>query len=182
MSDVTKQPHVLVNAQGNPVNDEEARDVLNLSMYTEDSPRAAAAAAAEKRAATFAAAPAGSEESMDQDESAMDTMVQDKNQDQGDAIQQKTEPELEDVKATIVKLAIKYYDRDPINITTKSTIKFGKLMDAYAAKTSRDVSLMRFIFDGERLDNRRNETLYDIGLEDGDEIDVFDEQIGGSLE
>ncbi len=56
-----------------------------------------------------------------------------------------------------------------------------KLMDAYCQRCHKQLSQnnVRFIFEGQRIN--QNKTPKDLNMIDGDQIDVMDEQIGGSL-
>lgn len=51
-------------------------------------------------------------------------------------------------------------------------------MGAYANRQGVQLRAIRFLFDGERI--REDQTPQDIGLEDGDSIDVVMEQVGGT--
>ena len=53
-----------------------------------------------------------------------------------------------------------------------------KLMTAYANRQGVQLRAIRFLFDGERI--KETDTPKDIGLEDGDSIDVVMEQVGGA--
>ena len=55
-----------------------------------------------------------------------------------------------------------------------------KLMSTYCEKEGLSVQALRFTFDGNRI--RDNDTPKTMGMEDGDTIEVFGEQIGGSAE
>lgn len=59
----------------------------------------------------------------------------------------------------------------------KPTTPMAKLMDIYSKKHGRSDASMRFVFDGARL--ARDSTAEELGMEDGDNIDVFEEQVGG---
>ena len=53
-----------------------------------------------------------------------------------------------------------------------------KLMDAYATRQGVNRTSVRFLFDGERITDQQ--TPKDLGLEEGDSIDVVMEQVGGA--
>ena len=50
-------------------------------------------------------------------------------------------------------------------------------MEAYCQRQSLSSQNVRFLFDGERL--RENQTPLELSMENGDEIDVVIEQVGG---
>ncbi|KAK2640301.1 hypothetical protein Ddye_028096 [Dipteronia dyeriana] len=54
-----------------------------------------------------------------------------------------------------------------------------KLMDAYCVTQSVELNTFVFLFDGRRL--RPEQTPDEAGLEDGDEIDTFQHQLGGCV-
>jgi small ubiquitin-related modifier len=70
-------------------------------------------------------------------------------------------------------------NNNKITFKIKFTTKLGKLMQAYAKKRGGDYQSYRFTFDGERIDEEK--TPKDIGVEDGDSIDVMIPQTGGSV-
>ena len=55
----------------------------------------------------------------------------------------------------------------------KTTTKLQRLFDAYALRKGIDVGSLRFLLDGERL--RGDQTPADVDMEDGDQIDVFED-------
>ncbi|CAI9090882.1 OLC1v1025758C1 [Oldenlandia corymbosa var. corymbosa] len=59
----------------------------------------------------------------------------------------------------------------------KRNIKLGKMMVAYCNHMGLQLDAVRFIFQGQRV--REHQTPNDIGLQDGDVIDVWSEQFGG---
>ncbi|KAM3416315.1 hypothetical protein BST61_g7921 [Cercospora zeina] len=61
----------------------------------------------------------------------------------------------------------------------KSTTRITKAMDAFSAKLERPRAHLRFLIDGERITDG---TVGDYGLEDGDQVDVYEEQFGGGGE
>jgi len=60
----------------------------------------------------------------------------------------------------------------------KKNTKLSKLQGAYAGKVGKDVSSIRFLYDGARIGD--DETPASLDMEDGDTIDVMVEQVGGS--
>ena len=65
----------------------------------------------------------------------------------------------------------------PVQFRIKKTTPLRKLMDAYCKKLGLSKQAVRFTFDGNRL--REQDTPKASGIDDGDEIDVFQEQQGG---
>ncbi|EKM76338.1 hypothetical protein AGABI1DRAFT_115892 [Agaricus bisporus var. burnettii JB137-S8] len=59
----------------------------------------------------------------------------------------------------------------------KRSTKLSKLQGAYANKVGKDVSSIRFLYDGNRLNDDDTPALLD--MDDGDAIDVMVEQVGG---
>lgn len=66
----------------------------------------------------------------------------------------------------------------PVQFRIKKTTPFRKLMDAYCKKLGLSKQDVRFTFDGNRLREQDNPKA--CGVEDGDEIDVFQQQQGGA--
>jgi len=59
----------------------------------------------------------------------------------------------------------------------KRTTKLSKLQGAYANKVGKDVSGIRFLYDGARINEE--DTPSSLDMEDNDTIDVMVEQVGG---
>nr|OQO16352.1 hypothetical protein B0A51_16046 [Rachicladosporium sp. CCFEE 5018] len=64
-----------------------------------------------------------------------------------------------------------------ITFKLKPTTKFAKAFDAFAKKTERKTTELRFLYEGERLN--AEQTIEEVGMEDGDTVDVHMEQLGG---
>ncbi|KAH7102439.1 ubiquitin-like protein [Auriculariales sp. MPI-PUGE-AT-0066] len=60
----------------------------------------------------------------------------------------------------------------------KRSTKLSKLQGAYANKVGKDVSSIRFLYEGNRLND--DDTPHTLDMEDGDTIDVMVEQVGGA--
>ncbi|TFK25864.1 small ubiquitin-related modifier [Coprinopsis marcescibilis] len=60
----------------------------------------------------------------------------------------------------------------------KRSTKLSKLQGAYASKVGKDVSSIRFLYDGSRIQD--DDTPSSLDMEDNDTIDVMVEQVGGS--
>ena len=64
-------------------------------------------------------------------------------------------------------------------IRIKTSTKMERVMRAYCGRSGRDIKTVRFRYDGERVEDEHTpETLQ---MEDGDLIDVFEEQVGGGM-
>uniref|UniRef100_A0A7S0SDZ4 Ubiquitin-like domain-containing protein n=1 Tax=Mantoniella antarctica TaxID=81844 RepID=A0A7S0SDZ4_9CHLO len=78
-----------------------------------------------------------------------------------------------------INLVVKNADGAEVQFKVKYSTKFQKIIDAYCVKKGiEDQALVKFVFDGARLD--KNLTPKDMDMEDGDSIDVFAEQLGGA--
>ncbi|KAI4518637.1 ubiquitin-related domain-containing protein [Schizophyllum commune] len=60
----------------------------------------------------------------------------------------------------------------------KRNTKLSKLQGAYANKVGKDVSSIRFIYEGSRIQD--DDTPGSLDMEDNDTIDVMVEQVGGA--
>ncbi|KAL5511958.1 SMT3 [Sanghuangporus vaninii] len=61
----------------------------------------------------------------------------------------------------------------------KRSTKLSKLQTAYAHKIGKEVNTIRFLYDGERINE--DDTPNSLEMEDNDTIDVMVEQVGGYL-
>ena len=77
-------------------------------------------------------------------------------------------------------LSVKVVSQDGTEIffKCKPHTQMQKLMKAYAERQGVNLQSVRFLFDGERI--RETQTPGELGIEDGDAIDVVMEQVGGS--
>ncbi|KAG6371811.1 ubiquitin-like protein [Boletus reticuloceps] len=66
---------------------------------------------------------------------------------------------------------------DEVFFKIKRNTKLSKLQGAYAAKVGKDVSSIRFLYDGNRINE--DDTPSSLEMEDNDTIDVMVEQVGG---
>lgn len=80
-------------------------------------------------------------------------------------------------EANIINLVCKDQTGTEVHFKVKLHTKLEKVFAAYCAKKSIDVNSVRFVFDGSRV--QKDQTPQDLGMDDGDTIDVFQEQIGG---
>ena len=68
---------------------------------------------------------------------------------------------------------------DEVWFKIKTTTKLQRLFDAYALRKGIDVGSLRFLLDGKRLNG--DQTPEDVDVEDGDQIDVFQDAFSASL-
>mmetsp|Transcript_1734 Transcript_1734/g.2633 ORF Transcript_1734/g.2633 Transcript_1734/m.2633 type:complete len:97 (-) Transcript_1734:44-334(-) len=59
----------------------------------------------------------------------------------------------------------------------KRKARIGKLLDAYCIKQGLNRNSVRFLYDGNPIDEER--TPEELEMEEDDQIDAFEEQIGG---
>jgi hypothetical protein len=79
-------------------------------------------------------------------------------------------------------ISIKVTDqsRQEIVFKVKRTTQFKKVMNAYCQRQGLDMKAVRFLFDGDRLQEDETPALKE--MEDGDVIEVFLEQLGGATD
>ena len=79
----------------------------------------------------------------------------------------------------IIQIKVANQEGNEVLFKIKKSTSLKKMMDAYCnAKSLSDSGAIRFMFQGARIN--ANQTPNDLGMEDGDTIDVMNEQIGGS--
>merc|ERR1712034_297360 len=76
-----------------------------------------------------------------------------------------------------INLKVKSQDGNEVYFKVKQTTKLSKLMNAYCNRVGKELSAVRFLFDGERL--QPDSTPEQLDMEDEDEIDAMFEQHGG---
>lgn len=76
-----------------------------------------------------------------------------------------------------LNLQVKSQDGNVVHFKAKITTPFRKLMTAYCDRQSVASESVVFLFEGERL--RGEQTPQEVGMEDGDSIDVVIHQVGG---
>jgi len=87
------------------------------------------------------------------------------------------EPKLEDANAPI-NIKVLTQTGEEVFFKIKRNTKLSKLQGAYASKVGKDVSSIRFLYDGNRIHD--DDTPASLDMEDNDTIDVMVEQVGGS--
>mmetsp|Transcript_7306 Transcript_7306/g.10274 ORF Transcript_7306/g.10274 Transcript_7306/m.10274 type:complete len:91 (+) Transcript_7306:77-349(+) len=85
-----------------------------------------------------------------------------------------------DSKTTMhLNLVFTSQDGREVHFKVKKTTPFKRMMEAYYAKVgATEQDAFRFLLDGERI--HKYQTPADVNMEDGDEIYVVLEQVGGS--
>ncbi|ORY49980.1 ubiquitin-like protein [Rhizoclosmatium globosum] len=83
----------------------------------------------------------------------------------------------ENAKVEQITIRVKGGDGAEIEFKIKNTTTMGKVQAAYAQKLGINKDTVRFKFDGAAV--TMTQTPADLGLEDGDSIDAFVQQIGG---
>ena len=89
---------------------------------------------------------------------------------------------MEDAKTSAVPndritLKVRSQEGNELVFKIKKNTELKKLMDNYCSRLGITATSWRFIYDGERI--KPNNTAEELQMEDGDEIDVMLEQIGG---
>ncbi|KAJ7591148.1 small ubiquitin-related modifier [Mycena floridula] len=87
------------------------------------------------------------------------------------------EVKTEDANSTI-NIKVVSAAGDEVFFKIKRSTKLSKLQGAYASKVGKDVSSIRFLYDGVRISDE--DTPSSLDMEDNDTIDVMVEQVGGS--
>ncbi|KAL4262024.1 hypothetical protein AB1N83_005955 [Pleurotus pulmonarius] len=89
---------------------------------------------------------------------------------------QQDEVKTEDSNATI-NIKVASSTGEEIFFKIKRSTKLSKLQGAYANKVGKDVGSIRFLYEGERINN--DDTPASLDMEDNDTIDVMVQQVGG---
>eukprot|EP01017_Pseudomicrothorax_dubius_P010846 TRINITY_DN1393_c0_g1_i1.p1 TRINITY_DN1393_c0_g1~~TRINITY_DN1393_c0_g1_i1.p1 ORF type:complete len:106 (-),score=26.77 TRINITY_DN1393_c0_g1_i1:198-515(-) len=76
-----------------------------------------------------------------------------------------------------LNLKVKSQEGEEVFFKIKKTTAFKKLMEAYCQRQGVNMQNVRFLFDGDRI--AETQTPDQLGMENGDEIDVVVEQVGG---
>ncbi|CAA3026436.1 small ubiquitin-related modifier 2-like [Olea europaea subsp. europaea] len=76
-----------------------------------------------------------------------------------------------------IKLCIKTQDGDEVYYRVRRDRKIHSLLMAYCKEKNFEYEVMRFVYDGRRLDVKK--TPDEIGMEDEDSIDAFTHGSGG---
>ena len=81
--------------------------------------------------------------------------------------------------ADYITLKVKAQDGNETYFKVKQGTQLKKLMDAYCSRHGVNPQTVRFLFDGERIQD--SATPFELGMQDQDEIDAMVEQTGGAV-
>jgi hypothetical protein len=78
------------------------------------------------------------------------------------------------------KVDIKLLDQDGtiLDFKVKQNVAFRKILDAFAQNVKKSSSELRLLFNGKVIN--LGQTPYDLGMANGDELEVVTSQTGGS--
>lgn len=76
-----------------------------------------------------------------------------------------------------IKLKVVGQDNSEVHFKVKLTTNMGKLKKSYSDRQGVPVGSLRFLFDGKRINDE--ETPKTLEMDDGDVIEVYQEQVGG---
>ncbi|OMJ86087.1 hypothetical protein SteCoe_12443 [Stentor coeruleus] len=76
-----------------------------------------------------------------------------------------------------ITLKVKSQDGNEVFFKIKRATPLKKLMEAYCSRNGVNISTVRFLFDGQRI--QETNTPNDLHLEENDQIDAMVEQTGG---
>ncbi|KAI5119520.1 hypothetical protein M0805_002542 [Coniferiporia weirii] len=85
-------------------------------------------------------------------------------------------PKTEDANAPI-NIKVLSAGGEEVFFKIKRSTKLSKLQTAYAHKIGKEVSTIRFLYDGDRINE--DDTPASLDMEENDTIDVMVEQVGG---
>ncbi|TFK38359.1 ubiquitin-related domain-containing protein [Crucibulum laeve] len=103
--------------------------------------------------------------------------MSEEDQNQASQHQQDEGVKSEDANATI-NIKVVSSTGEEVFFKIKRSTKLSKLQGAYASKVGKDVGSIRFLYDGDRIND--DDTPASLDMEDNDTIDVMVEQVGGS--
>lgn len=78
-----------------------------------------------------------------------------------------------------INLKVTGQDNSVVHFKIKKNTPLRKLMSAYCDRTGVKMGVMRFRFDGNPINE--TDTPLQLEMEDGDSIDVFQQQTGGAF-
>lgn len=78
-----------------------------------------------------------------------------------------------------IKLKVVGQDNSEVHFKVKYSTNMGKLKKSYSDRQGVPVNSLRFLFDGRRIND--DETPKQLEMEDGDTIEVYQEQVGGAF-
>lgn len=86
-------------------------------------------------------------------------------------------PEVAENPSEHITLKVKSQDGNEVFFKIKRGTQLKKLMEAYCSRNGVNISTVRFLFDGQRI--QETNTPNDLNLEENDQIDAMVEQTGG---
>lgn len=96
-------------------------------------------------------------------------------------LQEETKPSSQDggdkKDGEYIKLKVIGQDSSEIHFKVKMTTHLKKLKESYSQRQGVPASTLRFLFEGQRIAD--NQTPKELGMEDEDVIEVYQEQTGG---
>jgi len=72
------------------------------------------------------------------------------------------------------------HDQNETKLKVKTETRFWRVKDAWAKAQSTNVEHWRCFLDDIRIGDGHVITIADLGLEDGEQIEIFQEQVGGT--
>ncbi|KAI0978272.1 hypothetical protein GJ496_005546 [Pomphorhynchus laevis] len=82
-----------------------------------------------------------------------------------------------DSNTEYIKLKVVNQDGNEVHFKVKATTSMAKLTKSYAERMGVQLQSLRFMFDGNRINEK--DTPKELEMEDGDVIEVYQEQVGG---
>lgn len=76
-----------------------------------------------------------------------------------------------------LKIKVVGQDNNEVHFRVKTTSMLAKMKKAYSERIGIPLTTLRFIFEGRRLDD--TDTPASLDMEEGDKVEVFQEQTGG---
>eukprot|EP00127_Corallochytrium_limacisporum_P004214 Clim_evm159s157 gene=Clim_evmTU159s157 len=84
-----------------------------------------------------------------------------------------------DTKEQTINLRVKSNDGASVHFRVKRSTQLKKLMTAYCERQGMSLNTVRFLYDGERVQNE--DTPNSLQMDDDEIIEVFQEQVGGGF-
>jgi len=86
-----------------------------------------------------------------------------------------------DVKPSVT-IKLRLSDNTTTSFKVKAKTSFEKIVETYAKKQGKGADSFVFTFDGTRIPSSEfSKSIAELGLEDGDVVDVNTSQVGGAL-
>lgn len=79
-----------------------------------------------------------------------------------------------------INIKVVGHDSNEVFFKIKRHTPLKKLMEAYCERQGKSMNMLRFLVDGERA--RPEQTPAELDMEDGDQIEVMIEQLGGKFQ